>query len=291
MVKFVNKTYSVVSNVDGIKLNLNELQNANKHNNIVHKHVILTIHGYSVTSEYFSKLAEFLAENNGIDVVTFNQRMHGEHKDGVPFFKDFDDFQADVLQILNFLRTKYETARISVYGHSMGAGLLVQLCLKKGDVLKSLEIRDFVFEAPYLQVHPSERKCYKICSAKMINFVKPSLKLDISKNLKVNPYRAAGVIAFWNLQEYFEKNYKFWDKNEFRTSIHVPVVDNICDTTAIYTWYDSIKGENSELFEYPDAGHNLNKSKDTKSFFENVGNFLKKQGPRQSRKVVCNCLY
>ena len=245
--------YSVFSKIDNLKLNLKEFQNINQSDKNF-KHILLTIHGYGSGSFEYENFAKYLAENYKTDVIIYDQRLHGEHLTGFPpVVTSIEDFEMDVLQILKFLRMKYESAKITVYGHSMGGAILVKLCLKNGDVLKNLGVTDFIFEAPCLQIYPSTAKFIGVTSA----------------------------IAFKRSHDYVKENLKFWDKENFRTNIHIPVLDDVCDREMVDIWYDYIKGKNSQLIEYPDGLHNLKfetkkKEKISKPFFDNIGKVLKK---------------
>lgn len=289
-----NEIYIIESTIDNLKLKLKHFYNgtsSNKHNTIM-----LTIHGYGDACAYYSELAEYLAENHDdIDVINFDQRMHGENKTDIPYFKNLDSFETDIFQILQHLREKYQSAKIVVYGHSMGGGILAQMCLRKTEKLKSLEISDFVFESPFLQLHPSTGKWWLIMLIKIFNYVYPSLVLPDELNLDFiarNPVtkermnkdvtrtkfsRAATAMTFLNLQDYFEMNTRFWDQG-FRTSIHIAVLDEICDRRAIDTWFNFIKeGEGNEMIEYSDGGHDLKADVDPRPFFENVAKFVNKK--------------
>jgi len=286
-----NVTYNITSKIDNLVLNLKHFRNES---NAMRdpKTIMLTIHGYGDTSEYYSELAEHLAGNHDIDVITFDQRMHGQHKTEIPYFKNLDSFEADVVQILEFLREKYASAKIVVYGHSMGGGILGQLCLRQSETLKSLNIRDFVFESPFLQIHPSSGKWYIIMLVEIFNAINPAFVLPDELNLDFianNPedkarmeaddtrtkfMRAATVMTFLNVQDYFELNTKFWD-SEFRTSIHIAEQDQICDRKAIDKWFSLIKNEDgNELYEYQGACHDLKADFDPTVFFENVARFV-----------------
>jgi len=287
-----NVSYNITSKIDSLVLKLKHFRNES--NTTEPKTIIVTIHGYGDASAYYSELAEHLAENHDIDVITFDQRMHGQHKTEIPYFKNLDSFEADIVQILEFLREKYASAKIVVYGHSMGGGILGQLCLRQPEKLKSLNIRDFVFESPFLQLHPSTGKWYLIMLVKIFNSIYPKLVLPDELNIDFianNPEikarmeadntrtkfsRAATAMTFLNLQDYFGLNTKFWD-SEFRTSIHIPGRDQICDRRAIDTWFRFIeKGVANELCEYDGAGHDLKADLDPIPFFERVAHFVNK---------------
>merc|ERR1712127_310576 len=128
--------------------------------------------------------------------------------------------------------------------------------------------------------------------AEIVNAIKPAFVLPDELNLDFianNPEdkarmeaddtrtkftRAATVVAFLNVQDYFELNTKFWD-SEFRTSIHIPEQDQICDRKAIDKWFSLIKnGDGNDLYEYQGACHDLKADFDPTPFFENVARFV-----------------
>merc|ERR1712178_653735 len=114
--------HTLESNIDNLELKLKHFrkepttnQSSTNHTNQPKK-LLLTIHGYGDASAYYSDLAEYLSCNHDIDVITFDQRMHGENKTEIPYFKNLDDFEADIIQILGFLRAKYPETKIFIYG-------------------------------------------------------------------------------------------------------------------------------------------------------------------------------
>merc|ERR1719500_1295030 len=298
------KIYSLNSNFDSsIDLKVTHFKNINKRLNRKPKTIVLTVHGYGDTSNYYQPLAEHLATHN-IETVTFDQRQHGiNKKDGPPNFTNFDAFESDILQILTDLRKKFPRSKLFLYGHSMGGGIVANLGLTEKGELKTIKISGFVFEDPFLKLHPMSAKWYQKVAAKTINSVSNVLGLTspilpgtevnleyVSENEEIREKmrndvgrtaenRANVAVAFMELEEFFKNNLRKWDR-DFIVSLHVAKLDRLCDRQASLDWFDRVlekKNGKNEIKYYETEGHDLKASLDPvpTKFFENVAAFVK----------------
>ena len=86
--------------------------------------VMMLVHGFGEHGGRYGPMAGFLNAHD-IAVVSLDLRGHGtsEGKRGV--IKSYDDFRADLSNLIDFTKQHYPDTHMTLYGHSMGGGIVL----------------------------------------------------------------------------------------------------------------------------------------------------------------------
>lgn len=82
-------------------------------------HHLLIVHGLGEHSSSYAPMAKYLCDN-GISCHSFDFIGHGQSSGQRGYVPSFDLFAEQLAYVFNHLTTKYKTAKISVFCHSMG---------------------------------------------------------------------------------------------------------------------------------------------------------------------------
>lgn len=88
------------------------------------KAVMALVHGFGEHCGRYAHMAEYL-NAQGIAVVALDLRGHGKSGGKRGVVKSYDDYRADLQTLLSKTRSLYPDTPLTLYGHSMGGGVVL----------------------------------------------------------------------------------------------------------------------------------------------------------------------
>lgn len=118
--------------------------------------VVLLIHGLGEHSSRYAHLAEFLT-SKGIALLANDRIGHGKSKGARGHVPKYDQLLNDIVKLHSEATRKYAPAPVFLYGHSMGAGIVLNYLLRnpknglKGAISTSAALK-LAFEPPAFKI-------------------------------------------------------------------------------------------------------------------------------------------
>lgn len=110
--------------------------------------VVVVVHGYAEHSGRYEHVARtFVAQ--GARVEAYDQRGYGRSEGRRAYVDSFDQYLADLEQVLERARTRTPDLPVFLFGHSMGGLVVLQYILEKEP-----DLRGLLLSAPALRINP-----------------------------------------------------------------------------------------------------------------------------------------
>ena len=140
------------------------------------KGIIILVHGLGEHSDrYCTHFAHYFS-NKGYSILTFDLPGHGKSSGKKGHIKEYDDFDELISAGISYVRDKYPTLPIFVYGHSLGGLIALEYSIQVKP-----NINGVIASAPVLDVYEPIHPV-KLLLAKIMNTVFPSFSLDSGLN-------------------------------------------------------------------------------------------------------------
>ncbi len=128
--------------------------------------VMALVHGFGEHCGRYELMATYLNAKN-IAVVGLDLRGHGRSPGARGVIKSYDDFRGDLAALLDQTREFYPDTPLTLYGHSMGGGLVLDHGLRGVDDLP------IIASAPLIALAEPLPKALRVL-AKIMGKIKPS---------------------------------------------------------------------------------------------------------------------
>lgn len=131
---------------------------------------VLLVHGYA---EYVDRYRAFITRlsNEGYHVFAMDHHGHGRSEGKRALLRSFDTLVSDVSEWFTQLRAEHPNMQWFVFGHSMGGGVAVSLCLEQQH-----HVQGMVLSGPLLKLPDTVPAIAKVIG-RLIASVFPSLPM------------------------------------------------------------------------------------------------------------------
>ena len=165
------QTKYIRSSKDDIKIALDE--RCSKNSSVC----IILVHGMGEHKGRYKDFLKKVYEAN-ISIVALDIRGHGESGGERGYVRDFDDFVADVNDVVSYVRSKYPHLKIALMGHSLGGLIIARYTEIKNNV-------DYlIFSNPLLK-YPILTALFRITPYKLLgNFKIKKFKSESAEMLE-----------------------------------------------------------------------------------------------------------
>lgn len=113
--------------------------------NIAPKAIICLVHGFGEHSSRYEHIAKYFTDNQ-YAVITYDARGHGRSEGKRGHFSSYDEFLNDVANLLKQAASNFPTLPIIIYGHSMGAQVVANFCIKRNP-----SVAGVILSSPFFQ--------------------------------------------------------------------------------------------------------------------------------------------
>ncbi len=110
---------------------------------------VLIVHGYAEHSGRYAHVARRLTAH-GYAAYAYDQRGHGRSQGPRAFVRRFDEYVADLHQVMRSIQRQLQGTPLFLLGHSMGGAVAALYCLEHGARPEGL-----ILSSPALKVHSS----------------------------------------------------------------------------------------------------------------------------------------
>ena len=162
---------------------------------IAAKAVICLVHGFGEHSSRYEHVAKYFTDNQ-YAVISYDARGHGRSEGKRGHFPSYDEFLNDVANLLKQAESNFPTLPKIIYGHSMGAQVVANFCIKRNPTVAGV-----ILSSPFFQP----------------GFVPPAIKLFAGKIMR-------NLVPTFSLPSGLDVNSISRDKDEVKKYSNDPLV-------------------------------------------------------------------
>ena len=275
---FIEETVTVS---DGLRLYVRRREVANA------RAEILIAHGFGEHSGRYAALTDHLVAHR-YSVTAYDHRGHGL-SDGLPgHVESFGEYDDDLGRIITSVRSRDQSRKLFLIGHSMGGLIALRYAARKGDSLAGV-----IVSAPLIEVAVPV-PAHKLMIARVGARMAPRMRLDneinpahLSRDPEVGRAYAADplvnrkVSAKW----FAEATRAMQEVVEGATKISTPLLvmhgteDRLASVDATRRLFERVKSSDKELVIYPGFYHELFNEPEKREVFERVTDWLSQRDP------------
>jgi len=266
---------------DGLRLYVRRREVANARGEI------LIAHGFGEHSGRYGALTDHLVAHN-YSVTAYDHRGHGL-SDGLPgHVESFAEYDDDLGRIVTSVRSRGQSRKLFLIGHSMGGLIVLRYGARRGASLAGL-----IVSAPLIEVAVPV-PAHKLMIARVGARMAPRMRLDneinpayLSRDPEVGRAYAADplvnrkVSAKW----FAEATRAMQEVVEWAPKITTPLLvmhgteDRLASATATTRLFERVISSDKELVIYPGFYHELFNEPEKREVFERVTGWLDKREP------------
>lgn len=269
-------TEETVTAIDGLRLYLRrrEVPGARAE--------VLISHGFGEHSGRYGALTDHLAAHR-YSVTAYDHRGHGL-SDGLPgHVESFSEYDIDLDRIVASVRSRSQSEKVYLVGHSMGGLIALRYAARKVDALAGA-----IISAPLIAVAVPV-PAHKLMIARVGARMKPRMRLDneidpanlsrdpeVGRAYSTDPLVNRKVSAKW----FAEATKAMQEVTEWATRITTPVLvmhgteDKLASLDATKRMFENIGSRDKELVVYPGFYHELFNEPEKGEVFERVTDWL-----------------
>lgn len=135
------------------------------------KAVICLVHGFGEHSSRYEHVAKYFTDNQ-YAVITYDARGHGRSEGKRGHFPSYDEFLNDAGNLLLQAESNFPNLPKIIYGHSMGAQVVANYCIKR----QPTNIAGVILSSPFFQPGFAP-PAIKIFAGKIMRNLIPSFSL------------------------------------------------------------------------------------------------------------------
>ncbi len=246
------------------------------------KAVLVIAHGHGAHSGIFTRMVEYLVENNYI-VYSFDLRGHGRSPGQRGYINSWAEYRADLTAFLKLVSTKEAKLPLFLIGQSMGGTIALDYALRESKQLQGLII---ISPALGLGIAP-----WKLFMGKILSRVWPHFALDAGIDISTASRDPKVVVA--NTQDPLRHHQgtarlatellKTIDwVNAHADQIQVPLLmlhggaDRVTLPECSRIFFARSTIADKELKEYPDSYHELHNDLNYQEVLADINDWLKR---------------
>ena len=264
---------------DGLRLYVRRREVANA------RAEILVAHGFGEHSGRYGPLTEHLILHN-YSVTSYDHRGHGL-SDGLPgHVESFDEYDDDLEKIITSVRTRSQSRRLFLIGHSMGGLIALRYVARKSSALAGA-----IISAPLIEVAVPV-PAHKLMIARVGARLAPRLRLnneinpanlsrdpEVGRAYATDPLVNRKVSTKW----FAEATRAMQEVAEWALRITTPILvmhgteDKLASVDATKRLFERIGSSDKELVIYPGFYHELFNEPEKQEVFKRVTEWLHKR--------------